>query len=170
MEEKLQKAVDFIQEKYDASLEDFRGDITLHLSKENLYEAVKTLRETFDFEMLMEITAVDYWPGQTPRFHLIYNFYSLKNNFRLRLRVPLNGNEPEIKTIEGIYPNANWPEREVWDMFGIHFEGHSDPRRILMPAAWEGHPLRKDYPLGYEEVQFTFNYEEIDLNKPYPKE
>jgi NADH-quinone oxidoreductase subunit C len=82
----------------------------------------------------------------------------------------LNGNAPSLSTIEGVYPNANWHEREIWDMFGIRFEGHSDLRRILMPEDWEGHPLRKDYPLGYEEVQFTFNYDEIDARKPYAKE
>jgi NADH-quinone oxidoreductase subunit C len=69
-----------------------------------------------------------------------------------------------------VFKNANWHEREVYDMFGVQFEGHSDMRRILMPEDWEGHPLRKDYPLGYEEVQFTFNFDEIDRRKPYAKE
>jgi NADH-quinone oxidoreductase subunit C len=84
--------------------------------------------------------------------------------------VPVNGQNPIVPTIEGLFPNANWHEREIWDMFGVRFEGHSDIRRILMPYDWEGHPLRKDYPLGYEEVQFTFNFDEIDLRKPYVKE
>jgi len=75
-----------------------------------------------------------------------------------------------MPTLEGIYPNANWKEREIWDMFGIRFEGHSDLRRIILPADWEGHPLRKDYPLGYEEPQFTFNFDEIRLHKPRGEE
>ena len=88
----------------------------------------------------------------------------------LCLRVPLDGNVPHIPTIEGVYPGANWHEREVYDLFGIAFDGHSDLRRILMPHDWEGHPLRKDYPVGYEEVQFTFNAAEIATRKPHPEE
>jgi NADH-quinone oxidoreductase subunit C len=87
----------------------------------------------------------------------------------LCLRTRLDNASPVMPTLTGVYPNANWKEREIWDMFGITFEGHPDPRRILMPSDWEGHPLRKDYPLGYEEVQFTFNYDEIHQRKPYAK-
>ena len=94
----------------------------------------------------------------------------MKDQVILSLRVPLDGNAPHIPTIEKIYPGANWSEREIWDMFGIRFDGHSDLRRILMPHDWEGFPQRKDYPLGYEEVQFTFNLDEIDKRKPHPKE
>ena len=84
--------------------------------------------------------------------------------------MPVPGINPTIPTVSHIYRNANWRERELWDMFGIKALGHPDLRRILMPADWEGPPLRKDYPLGYEEPQFTFNFDEIDLRKPYAKE
>ena len=123
----------------------------------------QVLRDEFGFDVLADITAVDYWPEREPRFHVVYQLHSLQQaTMRLGLRVPVNGNDPCVPTIEGVYPNANWFEREIWDMFGIRFEGHSDLRRILMPDDWEGHPLRKDYPLGYEEVQFSFNFETID--------
>jgi NADH-quinone oxidoreductase subunit C len=88
----------------------------------------------------------------------------------LCLRVPLNASTPHLPTAEKVYPGANWYEREVFDMFGITFDGHSDMRRIIMPYDWQGHPLRKDYPLGYEEVEFSFNYDDISLRKPHPKE
>jgi NADH-quinone oxidoreductase subunit C len=138
---------------------------TLLVGPEQIVEVSRALRDEFGFNFLCELTAVDYWPEEAPRFNIIYGYYSLTENVRMALRVPLNGDTPTIHTLEGIYPGANWHEREVWDMFGIKFEGSSDLRRILMPFDWEGHPLRKDYPLGYEEPQFTFNYDEIDKRK-----
>jgi len=91
-------------------------------------------------------------------------------NLLAQLRVPVNAGRPKVPTATGLYKSAVWREREIADMFGIEFEGHPDPRRILMPEGTEGHPLRKDFPLGYEEPQFSFNYEEIDMRKPYAKE
>ncbi|OGN96180.1 MAG: NADH-quinone oxidoreductase subunit C [Chloroflexi bacterium RBG_13_50_21] len=129
----------------------------------------QALRGEFGFDFLCELTAVDYWPEQEPRFNIVYGFYSHANNVRMALRVPLNGDNPTLHTVEEVYRGANWHERELWDMFGINFEGHSDLRRILMPHDWEGHPLRKDYPLGYEEPQFTFNYDEIDKRKHHAR-
>jgi NADH-quinone oxidoreductase subunit C len=170
MDEKLQAAVDALQERFGASPQEFRGDMSLTLHHSHIQNACRALRDEFDFELLSEETAVDYWPQETPRFHVIYGLRSLKHNLILFLRVPLDGNFPSMPTLEPVYQNANWFERELWDMFGIRFEGHSDLRRIVMPYEWEGHPLRKDYPLGYEEVQFTFNYDEIDARKPYAKE
>ncbi len=169
MTEHLQKAVTAIIERFEAQEHRFAGEITLILEAEHLLEAAQVLRDEFHFDMLVDETAVDYWPQQTPRFHVVYQLYSMEHNVLLRLRVPLDGNAPHVETMEKIYPNANWKERELWDMFGIHFDGHSDLRRIIMPYDWQGHPLRKDYPLGYEEVQFTFNAKDVDRRKPYAK-
>ena len=170
MNENLQPVVATLKERFSAKTFEFRDEVSLILQPEQIVDACQALRDEFSFEVLTEETAVDYWPAQTPRFHVVYRLRSLRDNLILGLRVPLNGNAPTLPTIEGVYANANWFERELWDMFGIHVEGHSDLRRIIMPSDWEGHPLRKDYPLGYEEVQFSFNFDEIDLRKPYAKE
>jgi NADH-quinone oxidoreductase subunit C len=116
------------------------------------------------------MTAVDYWPQQSPRFHVIYQLTSLAKNLSVQLRVPVDGARPAIPTSTGVYEVANWRERELMDMFGIMAEGHPDPRKLLLPEDWKGHPLRQDSPLGYEEPQFTFNIDDIDLRKPYAKE
>ncbi len=170
MDDQLKPVINALTARFAAQVQEFRGEVTLLVAREQVVEAARAARDEFDFETLLDATAVDYWPETEPRFHLIYQLYSYKNNLLLRLRVPVNGAEPHSPSMIEVYPGANWKEREVWDMFGVRFDGHSDMRRILMPADWEGHPLRKDYPLGYEEVQFTFNYEEIDLRKPYAKE
>lgn len=169
MNETLQAAVKALQERYGARAEEFRGDVSLLVPPEHNLEAVLALRDEFQFEMLLDETAVDYWPQSAPRFHVIARLYSFTHNTLVELRFPLNAGEPMLRTLTPAYANANWKEREVWDMFGIRFEGHPDPRRILMPYEWEGHPLRKDYPLGYEEVQFSFNETEIDRRKRYAR-
>ena len=170
MDETLLSAIQAITERFVAQSSEFRGQITLMISPEHIVDSCRALRDEFGFEMLAAQTAVDYWPEQAPRFHVIYQLNSLSHHQRLSLRVPVAGNAPAIPTVESVYPNANWHEREIYDMFGIRFAGHSDMRRILMPYDWVGHPLRKDYPLGYEEVQFSFNYDEIDRRKPYANE
>jgi NADH-quinone oxidoreductase subunit C len=162
--------VQVFQERFGASTYEFRGEISLILKAGQIVNACQTLRDEFDFELLAEETAVDYWPELTPRFHVVFRLRSLKHNLLIGLRVPLDGNAPVMPTLTGVYANANWFERELWDMFGIRFEGHPDLRRVVMPEDWVGHPLRKDYPLGYEEVQFTFNFDEIDVRKPYAQE
>jgi len=168
MEDFLENACAAIQERFHAERRDFRDEVTLFLSAEHNIEALAVLKNEFQFEMLLDITAVDYWPQEKPRFHILYRLYSISRNLRLLLRMPLDGNDPSIPTAEVVYKNANWYERELWDLMGIRFEGHSDLRRIMMPESWQGHPLRKDYPLGYEEVQFTFNAEEIGVRKNVP--
>ncbi len=145
------------------------GETTLIVPVEKIAEAARVIHDEFGFNLLSSLTAVDYWPEENPRFHLVYRFTSIPNAQSLDVRAPVSGLQPFAPTIETVYHNANWNEREVYDLFGIKFEGHSDLRRILMPHDWEGHPLRKDYPLGYEEPQFTFNFDEIDVRKPYAK-
>jgi len=166
----LEEISNSIQEQFNAERADFRDQPILVIAPEHLVECVQTLRDEFGFDMLNALTAVDYWPQRTPRFHLVYGLRDLTRNLLLILRIPLSGDTFQVDTIENIFPNANWHERELWDMFGIKFIGNRDMRRILMPYDWEGHPLRKDYPLGYEEVQFTFNAKEIQARKPHPKE
>lgn len=170
MDEKLHPVVSALTERFKADVAEFRGQVTALIAPEHLVAACRMLRDEFAFDFLEAETAVDYWPEMEPRFHVVYQLYSLSKHLRLGLRVPVSGANPSLPTIETLYPNANWHEREIWDMFGIRFEGHSDLRRILMPYDWQGHPLRKDYPLGYEEVQFSFNAHEIDRTKPYAKE
>lgn len=170
MNEYLQSVVPVLVERFGLESHEFRDQVSLLVPAPKITEVCLALRDEYKFDVLSGQTAVDYWPKQEPRFHVVYQLYSLSNNVRLGLRVPLDGNAPSLATVEGVYPNANWHEREIWDMFGIRFEGHSDLRRILMPYDWEGHPLRKDYPLGYEEVAFSFNQEEVDQRKPHPIE
>lgn len=156
--------------RFDGEAAEFRGDPRLIVTSAQIVEIATVLREEFGFEYLSDITAVDYWPQDDPRFHVVYQFSSLKNNCRLEVRVPLSGDEPTLPSISSVYWSACWPERELYDMFGVEMQNHPDLRRILMPHDWQGHPLRKDYPLGYEEVQFSFNFGEIAQRKPHPEE
>jgi NADH-quinone oxidoreductase subunit C len=172
MDTKLEKIIQTLQEKFKTQAEEFRGEAHVFAGAGQIVDVLTFLRDQQGFELLSAMTAVDYWPQVSPRFHVIYQLTSVANNLSLMVRVPVpaGGDQPEVPTVSGVYAAANWREREVWDMFGVQFAGHPDLRRILMPPDWEGHPLRKDYPLGYEEPQFTFNYDEIDLRKPYAKE
>ncbi|GAB4540220.1 MAG: hypothetical protein Fur002_06570 [Anaerolineales bacterium] len=170
MDKQLEPIVKTIQEKFGAALEEFRGEVHLFIQPERIVEALTLLRDEYRFEMLSALTASDYFPQTAPRFHVVYQLTSLANNLSLQLRAPLNGESPKISSAAGVYGTANWRERELFDMFGIQFDGHPDPRRILMPEDADGHPLRKDYPLGYEEPQFSFNFEEIGSLKPFAKE
>ncbi|GAB4495455.1 MAG: hypothetical protein OHK0052_02980 [Anaerolineales bacterium] len=168
--EHLLSVRDALIKHFNAIPSEFRGDLTLTLAAQHILPAAKLLRETLGFEMLSAITAVDYWPELTPRIHLIYIFTSQSKGVFVTVRVPLDGDALEAPSIHEVYFNADWHEREVFDMFGVRFTGHPDLRRILMPFDWEGHPLRKNYPLGYEEVQFSFNHGEIQQRKPRPTE
>lgn len=167
------EAADTIQEKFaDSVLEriEFRGEITLMIKPESLLEIAQYLRDTdgLEFNMLTDVAGADYYPDE-PRFGISYVLFSLSDNVRLRLKLRIE-EDVEVDSMTGLYPGANWMEREIFDMFGVRFKNHPDMRRILMPFDWTGHPQRKDYPLGYEEVQFTFNYDRVQSKKPQPKE
>ena len=170
MDKKLEPIVQALQENFGATTEEFRGEVHVFVKPEQIVDALTLLRDKYEFELLSALTASDYWPQTSPRFHVIYQLTSLAKNLSVQLRVPVNGEQPKVPTATRVYDVANWRERELIDMFGIEFEGHPDPRRLLLPEDQDGHPLRKDFPLGYEEPQFTFNFEEIDLRKPYAKE
>jgi len=170
MDKKLEKIVQDLQAKFSTSIEEFRDEAHVFVKAEHIVDALTLLRDKYEFELLSALTASDYYPEQKPRFHVVYQLTSLARNLSVQLRVQVNGDQPKVPTATRVYDVANWRERELLDMFGIDFEGHPDPRRILMPVEHEGHPLRKDYPLGYEEPQFTFNYDDIDLKKIYAKE
>lgn len=125
---------------------DFRGDETVTVRREALPAAAAFLRDELGFDLLMDLTAVDYLP-KAPRYELVCHLYSTGHNYRLRLKCPVDGTEPSAPSLTPVWPGADWFEREVFDMFGIRFEGHPDLRRVLMYDGFKGHPLRKDYPL-----------------------
>ena len=133
---------------------DYRGDHTAVFGREAIVPALTFCRDdaALAFDMLVDLTAVDYsrFPGREdgPRFEVVYHLYSVAHNHRVRLKVPVEQDDSVVPTASGLWPIANWQEREVWDMFGIRFDGHPDLRRLLMYEEFEGHPLRKDYPIN----------------------
>jgi NADH-quinone oxidoreductase subunit C len=147
----------------------FRGETTLVVGRDRILEILAFLRENpaLRFDRLSDLTAIDYLDrGGDPRFAVVYHLMSRSSLARLRVRALVPEDDPTIVSVTGLYPMANWPEREVYDLFGIAFTDHPDLKRILLPDDWDGHPLRKDYPIGAEEVQFTFNEAEIAAQYP----
>jgi NADH-quinone oxidoreductase subunit C len=156
---------------------EFRGELTLVIEPVHIIKVMRYLRDTSGlvYNFLSDISAVDYYPeyrgpSGDGRFAVSYHLYSLLYNRRLRVKVFLPEEEPTVETVTTVWPAANWLEREIADMMGVKFNGHPDPRRLLMPQDWNGHPHRRDYPLSYETVQFSFNVEEIIKHKPLAKE
>jgi NADH-quinone oxidoreductase subunit C len=125
-----------------------RGELTLTIAREEIRAAAATVQAA-GYNFFEDVTAVDWFPS-SPRFQLSYHILSHPMKERIRLRVLLDGEAPAVDSITPVWPGANFYEREVFDLFGILFEGHPNLRRILMPDDWQGHPLRKDYPVeGY---------------------
>jgi NADH-quinone oxidoreductase subunit C len=126
-----------------------REEMTIVIARGFLREACSLLKLDLGFTFLADLTAVDWYPSE-PRFEVVYHLLSMKSKERLRLKVKLAGDDANVESVTGIWPAANFFEREVYDLFGVRFAGHPNLRRIMMPEDWEGHPLRKDYPVeGY---------------------
>jgi NADH-quinone oxidoreductase subunit C len=131
------------------------GELTIEIARERLLDVARLLAGTpASFRLLADVTCADF-PDEPGRFRLAYHLLSLESGARVRLRVWAGEENPEVDSVTSVWPTANWHEREVYDLMGVRFRGHPDLARIMMPDDWEGHPLRKDYPIGGEEVTFT---------------
>lgn len=136
------------------------GEIALHVAPAELLGCMMQLRDTLDYQQLMEIAGVD-WPDRDPRFEVVYCLLSLTKNHRIRVHVATNEDQP-IPSVTGIWPVAGWLEREVFDMYGVLFEGNTDLRRILTDYGFTGHPQRKDFPLtGYVELRYSEEHKRV---------
>lgn len=138
----------------------FRGQDFLTVRKGRIVEILTVMRDNPDLEyrLVSDILGVDlYGFDRDPRYEVIYSLYSIKTYRRIVIKAQVEEDDATIDTAVGVWPAANWPEREIFDLFGIVFNGHPDLRRIMMPDDWIGHPLRKDFPLGGEEVEFSHN-------------
>ena len=128
-----------------------RDELSIYIGRPFIREAVAVLRDDpeLQFNFLSDVTCVDWYPTE-PRFEVVYHLLSMPRKDRVRLKVKLDGGDARLESITSVWPSADYFEREVFDLFGVHFEGHPYLRRIMMPEDWEGHPLRKDYPVeGY---------------------
>ena len=132
----------------------YRGQTSLEIVPAQIVEVCLFLRDQQHFNRLSGVTAVDWYPTE-PRFEIVYLLHSIERNERLRLKCRLPSGHAEIDSVTGVWPGANWYEREVFDLFGVVFLNHPDLRRIMMPEGWDGHPLRKDYPVTGLKYDYT---------------
>jgi NADH-quinone oxidoreductase subunit C len=128
---------------------EFRGQVSVIVRRDRIKEMLEFLHGTGEicFNHLQDLCGVDYLGKKEPRFEVVYHLYSIRHRNALRVRAEVPEDDPSIESVVAIWAGANWHERECYDLFGITFAGHPDLRRVLMPEDWEGHPLRKDYPL-----------------------
>ena len=140
----------------------YRGQATLEVAPGRVNEVLRYLRDEDDepFGFLASVHGCDYLPEE-PRLGVHYQLLSMERQDRLNVRLRLGADDPHVPTVVDLWPTADFQEREVYDMFGVVFEGHPDMRRILMPEDYEGHPQRRDFPMGGEPVIFTFNEHEL---------
>ena len=137
---------------------EFLGQLSIAIAPERIVEACLELRDDTEtpFNYLSDLTCVHYPDNKGAPFQVVYNLYSISKNERVRLNVDTNG--AGVESVTSVWPSADWLEREVYDLFGVVFHNHPDPRRILLPPDWDGHPLRKDYPLEFVENRWTENH------------
>ena len=153
------------------SAKDEVGEVSIDVRRESVAEVLTTLRDRFEYQQLMEIAGVDY-PSRPERFDVVYHLLSITRNHRLRIRVTTDEEQP-VPTVTGVYPVAGWLEREVFDLYGVLFDGHPDLRRILTDYGFRGHPFRKDFPLtGYVEMRYSEEqkrvvYEPVSLSQDF---
>jgi NADH-quinone oxidoreductase subunit C len=133
-----------------------RGELTLHVKPERIADVAKAMRddEALRFELCSSVSGVDYLGSDERRLHVTYHLTSMTYRRRVRLEAAVTAENPHLPTVTQVYPTADWQERETYDMFGVVFDGHPALTRILMPDDWEGHPQRKDYPLGGVPVEY----------------
>lgn len=133
---------------------DVVDEVSITVRRESVVEVLRTLRDQFEYQQLMEIAGVDY-PSRPERFEVVYHLLSLTQNHRIRVRVTTDEEQP-VPSVTGLWPVAGWLEREVFDLFGVLFDGNDDLRRILTDYGFRGHPFRKDFPLtGYVEMRYS---------------
>jgi len=154
MTEKLHAFVEKLKEKNVSWVEDVtegHGEVTVTVPRGSIVDVCFFLKENQGFDLLADLCGADRGPEDDPRFEVNYHLFSTTHHSRLRLKVLLSEDEASVATVSGLWKTANWHERETYDLVGIKFDGHPDLRRILLPSDFDGHALRKDYPLrGYE--------------------
>lgn len=144
------RAVIKLREKFASSVVEvveFRGEVTVTVKKSDIIPVLSFLKQSLQYNLLTDVTAVDYLGKKEDRFMMVYQLYSIPVKDRLRIKAAVSEDDCRIQSATQVWQTANWLEREVYDLFGIVFENHPDLRRILMTDDWVGHPLRKDYPL-----------------------
>jgi len=144
------RAVLQLKGKFAASIIDvveFRDEVTVTVKKDDIIDILSFLKQSLQYNLLTDLTAVDYLGKKEERFMMVYLLYSIPNKDRLRIKTPVTETDCKIPTATQVWSTANWLEREVYDLFGIIFDNHPNLKRILMTDDWIGHPLRKDYPL-----------------------
>ena len=139
-----------------ADFKDARDEVTVYVPREHINEACRFMKDEQGFDMLADLCGADRGPEEDPRFEVNYHLFSTIHKNRIRFKVMLSEDEPNVETVSTVWKTADWHERETYDMFGVIFDGHADLRRILLPSDFDGHALRKDYPLrGYEPYSLS---------------